>query len=115
MNIGEASKASGLTPKTIRYYELIGLVESQRQDNGYRDYNTSQVQTLKFIHRVRSLGFTVQECRDLLAVYQNKNSTDDDRKEVARILQARLEDIDAKLIELEKLRNTLKGLTETGL
>ena len=84
MNIGEAAKRSGLPPKTIRYYEEIGLVIADRADNGYRDYSDNLVHRLNFIHRSRDLGFSVEECRLLLSLYDN------DARESARDLLERV-------------------------
>ncbi len=109
MNIGQASAESGLTPKTIRYYESINLIVARRKDNGYRDYSTEQVQKLKFIQRARALGFSVQECRDLISIYDDQ---DRDEAQIEQILMARLQDIDAKLQELQRLRETLSRLTD---
>ena len=66
MNIGNASDKSGLPAKTIRYYEDIGLLKPDRADNGYRDYSMSDVHKLRFLQRSRGLGFSVEECRQLL-------------------------------------------------
>ncbi|TIX45406.1 MAG: MerR family transcriptional regulator, partial [Mesorhizobium sp.] len=72
MNIGSAAEKSGLPPKTIRYYEDIGLLRPDRADNGYRDYSTADVHRLRFLQRSRSLGFSVEECRQLLSLYRDK-------------------------------------------
>ena len=72
MNIGTASDKSGLPPKTIRYYEDIGLLKPGRAENGYRDYSMSDVHKLRFLQRSRGLGFSVEECRQLLALYEDK-------------------------------------------
>lgn len=66
MNIGHAAKATGLSVKTIRYYEDIGLVHAGRAANGYRDFNAQQIEQLKFVAQARHLGFGLDECRDLL-------------------------------------------------
>src|SRR3546814_19634419 len=73
MNIGAAAKRSGLPSKTIRYYEDIGLVTPLRRDNGFRDYADRDVHDLRFIARARGLGFTVEQCRHLLALYRDKD------------------------------------------
>lgn len=67
MNIGTAARQSGLPPKTIRYYEDIGLLTADRAANGYRDYSNEDVHRLRFVQRSRSLGFSVEECRQLLS------------------------------------------------
>ena len=73
MNIGLASEKSGLPSKTIRYYEDIGLLRPARTDNGYRDYSAADIHRLRFLQRSRSLGFSVDECRQLLSLYQDKD------------------------------------------
>ncbi|AYG60966.1 Cu(I)-responsive transcriptional regulator [Rhizobium jaguaris] len=107
MNIGEASGRSGLPAKTIRYYEDIGLVRPDRGDNGYRDYGSGDVHKLRFLHRSRSLGFSVDECRQLLALYEDKSRASADVKEIAT---SKLTEIDRKIRELTELRRTLEHL-----
>src|SRR5689334_12614780 len=71
VNIGQAAERSGLPAKTIRYYEQIGLIEKPaRRTSNYRDYDETDVQMLVFIQRARSLGFSIDDCRDLLALYR---------------------------------------------
>ncbi|MBB3456866.1 Cu(I)-responsive transcriptional regulator [Rhizobium sp. BK313] len=107
MNIGEASGRSGLPAKTIRYYEDIGLIRPDRSDNGYRDYSSDDVHKLRFLHRSRSLGFSVDECRQLLALYEDKSRASADVKEIAT---SKLTEIDRKIRELTELRRTLEHL-----
>ncbi len=72
MNISEAAKHCGLSPQTIRYYEQINLVTpARRKDNGYRDYRKQDLEQLNFLHRARETGFSIEECRELLDLYQN--------------------------------------------
>ena len=72
MNIGEASKHTGLQVKTIRYYEEIGLVRADRQANGYRDYAQNHLQKLLFLKRSRQFNFSLGECRQLLGLYEDE-------------------------------------------
>jgi len=72
MNIGDAAERSGLPAKTIRYYEDIRLLKPARGENGYRDYSNEDVHRLRFLQRSRSLGFSVEECRQLLSLYGDK-------------------------------------------
>ncbi|WP_136616216.1 MULTISPECIES: Cu(I)-responsive transcriptional regulator [Mesorhizobium] len=109
MNIGIASEKSGLPSNTIRYYEDIGLLSPARTDNGYRDYSMADVHRLRFLQRSRSLGFSVDECRELLSLYHDKERESADVKAIA---QARLIEIDRKIAELVGLRGLLHHLVE---
>ncbi len=110
MNIGAAAKRSGLTTKTIRFYEDIGLVPAAGRDpNGYRRYGEREVHRLGFVHRARSLGFTVEECRELLALYADRERASADVKALAL---ARIRDIERKIEELEAMKATLVHLAE---
>lgn len=112
MKIGVAAAQSELPAKTIRYYEEIGLVTPSRHDNGYRDYSPSDVRKLAFVQRSRNLGFSVDECRQLLALFEDKTRVSADVKAIA---QKKLDEIKRKLSELHKLEATLSGLVETCL
>ena len=107
MNIGHASEKSGLPAKTIRYYEDIGLLKPDRSDNGYRDYSMSDVHKLRFLQRSRGLGFSVEECRQLLALYEDKERASSDVKSIAR---TKLKEIERKITELRELQHTLQHL-----
>jgi MerR family transcriptional regulator, copper efflux regulator len=110
MNIGAAEHASGLPAKTIRYYEDIGLLVPARRDNGYRDYDPTDVHKLAFLKRSRGLGFTIEECRALMSLYEDRNRASADVKSLAH---AHLGRIEAKIIELRGLRDVLSHLVET--
>jgi len=107
MNIGTAAARSGLPAKTIRYYEEIGLLAPGRADNGYRDYSLSDVHRLRFLQRSRSLGFSVEECRQLLSLY---GDTHRESAEVKALAEAKLAEIDRKISELAELRAALNHL-----
>ena len=109
MNIGNAARRSGLPAKTIRYYEDIGLVRPHRSANGYRDFGEADLHKLVFLARARSLGFTIEDCRALLALYEDRRRTSADVKHVAEEHLARL---DRKLAELESMRQVLGQLVE---
>lgn len=110
MNIGDVSSLSGLPAKTIRYYEDIGLIAPQRGENGYRSFCESDLHKLTFIGRARALGFTIEDCRKLLALYE-----DDQREsaQVKQLAQMHLEKIDSKISELNSLRSTLANLVNS--
>lgn len=111
MNIGQAAEASGLPAKTIRYYEDIGLVPSPaRRDSGFRDYGDRDVHLLRFVARARSLGFTVEECRQLLALWQDQDRAAGD---VKRLTEERIALIDDKIAQLQDLRASLSHLARS--
>ncbi|SPJ26416.1 Cu(I)-responsive transcriptional regulator [Palleronia abyssalis] len=107
MNIKDASELTHVPAKTIRYYEDIGLIVPQRGPNGYRVFSDSDVNKLGFIGRARALGFTIEDCRTLVSLWE------DDRREsadVKRIAEDHLEAIDAKIAALHEIRETLDDL-----
>ena len=110
MNIGDAAERSGLPAKTIRYYEDIGLLKPDRAGNGYRDYSTADVHRLRFLQRARSLGFSVEECRQLLSLYGDTHRESADVKAIAT---AKLDDIDRKIRELTGLKEMLRQLVDS--
>ena len=110
MNIGEVARSTGLPAKTIRYYEEIDLVIPSRADNGYRDYASEDVHRLSFIQRARSLGFSIDECRMLLSLYDDKARASSDVKSLAL---SKITEVDRKIEELRALRATLKTLADT--
>ncbi len=110
MNIGEVAAETGITSKSIRYYESIGLIpEAHRTGGGYRQYSDKDVQTLHFIRRARNLGFTVGEVEELLSLYRDRNRASADVREIAI---KHITDLDKKVGELEGMRATLTHLVE---
>lgn len=107
MNIGEVSERSGLPTKTIRYYEDIGLIEPLRAANGYRQFRESDLHKLAFLGRARHMGFSIEDCRALLHLWEDRTRASSDVKKIAR---ERLAQIDRKLEELKEMRNTLAHL-----
>ena len=108
MNISAASKAAGLPVKTVRYYADIGLVKApSRSEAGYRTYDDASVRKLVFIRRSREFGFSIEECRELLGLYQDQERSS---AEVKRIASKRLEEIEKKQRELQFLHDELSHL-----
>ena len=108
MNIGKAAKLSNLTIKAVRYYDNIGLVRPQQNTvSGYRDYSNEEVAKLKFIGKARKFDFSINECRELLSLYEDKNRTS---KEVKRITLEKISQLDSKLRDLNDLKNELSFL-----
>ncbi|WP_271437522.1 MULTISPECIES: Cu(I)-responsive transcriptional regulator [Rhodobacterales] len=107
MNIGEVSDKSDLPPKTIRYYEDIGLVKPLRGPNGYRSFRESDMHKLAFLGRSRALGFTIEDCRNLLALWDDQDRASADVRAIAR---EHLEQIESKIADLNSIRDTLSHL-----
>ena len=84
MNIGEVAKMAELPIKTIRYYEEIGFIQPERSANGYRSFRVSDVHKLAFLGRARSLGFSIEDCRALLQLYENDTRASADVKQIAQ-------------------------------
>lgn len=110
MRIGESAERSGVSAKTIRYYEEIGLIlPARRAQNGYRLYSPEDVQTLRFINRARGLGFSVDDCVDLLALYRDRQRSSADVKSIA---QRNIGRIRQKIDELRTMETALETLVD---
>lgn len=108
MNIGEAARLSGVPAKTIRYYEDIGLIgAANRGANGYRDYSEADAELLRFIRHARAVGFGIEECRKLLALYRDPNRHSRDVKALA---EAKIAEIDRRIAEFQHMRAELAEL-----
>jgi len=110
VNIGQVAELSGLSAKTIRYYEDIGLVKPNRQSNGYRNYANRDLHCLRFLHRSRNLGFSIDECRKLLSLYGDTERASADVKALA---MSHVRNIEVKIHELDSLREILTHLIAT--
>ncbi|CAA7616895.1 Cu(I)-responsive transcriptional regulator [Magnetospirillum sp. SS-4] len=109
MNIGEAARRSGVSAKTIRYYESIGLIPAAGRTNaGYRAYTANEVETLRFVQRARSLGFSVDDVAGLLGLWRDRSRASADVKAIALNHVAAIE---RKIAELDSIRRTLIDLT----
>ena len=108
MNIGEASKASKVSAKMIRYYEQIGLIPpADRTDAGYRAYTQDDVHRLHFIRRARDRGFSVAEITDLLGLWNDKARQSAD---VKRLAQQHIAELDRRIESMLEMAGTLKAL-----
>lgn len=107
MNISDVARRTDLPPKTIRYYEEIGLIRPARDTNGYRAFADGDVHKLAFLGRARALGFSIEDCRTLLALYEDDARASAD---VKRVAQDHLDRIEEKLAQLRSMRDTLTHL-----
>ena len=108
MNIGQAAKASGVSAKMIRHYESLGLFpEATRTDAGYRQYGEKDLHTLRFIRQSRDLGFSLEQIRELLGLWQNRRRPS---RQVKALAQAHIEELEQKAQELLAMKSTLEHL-----
>lgn len=111
MNIGQASQASGVSAKMIRYYEEIGLIpKASRLGSGYRDYGEADLHRLRFIRRARDLGFTVEQIEGLLGLWGDRSRASADVKALAL---GHVEELRRKRAEIEGMIATLEGLARS--
>ena len=110
MNIGKASKLLELTVKAVRYYDNIGLVKPhQNISSGYREYNEEDVLKLKFVGKARKFNFSIDECRELLSLYENKSRPS---KDVKKLTLEKISQIEEKLKQLQNLKDELTYLAD---
>ena len=108
MNIGEASKASGVSVKMIRYYEQIKLITpAHRTESSYRTYTDNDVHTLRFIRRARDLGFSVEQMKTLLALWRDRSRASADVKSLAL---EHIAELDRKAAAIAAMTKTLRHL-----
>ena len=111
MNIGKAAELAGLTVKTVRHYADIQVVIPEKNDKtGYRKFSSADVAKLQFIGKARRFGFSVQECRELLALYEDTKRSS---REVKALTLMKIAEIDHKLQELKSLRSQLTDLASS--
>jgi MerR family copper efflux transcriptional regulator len=108
MNIGEAARASGVSAKMIRHYESVDLFpEAHRTEAGYRQYADKDINTLRFIRQSRDLGFSIEQIRELLGLWQNRKRPS---RLVKALAQAHIDELDQKLKDLQAMKATLAHL-----
>ena len=108
MNIGKAAQLSGLTVKAVRYYSDIGIIKPNVSvDTGYRDFSDTDLAKLQFVAKARKFNFSLDDCRELLALYEN---TERSSREVKALTLEKIAEIDTKLTELNMLRDQLSRL-----
>lgn len=111
--IGEIAERVGLTERTIRYYEELGLLSSvQRVEGGRRVYTDDDVRRLRFIQKLKALGLSLQEMLELERMYQRQRSNRDVLPRLMELLDAHLATITERIGELEGLRDEIRSYRE---
>lgn len=111
--IGELASRVGLTERTIRYYEELGLLESvKRLDGGTRVYTDDDIRRLKFIRKLKTLGLSLQEMLELERMYARQRSNRNVLPRLTELLDAHLTTITEKIGELEALRDEIRSYRE---
>ena len=110
MQIGEASRLTGVSAKMIRHYESIGLIpNADRRDSKYRDYSHHDIHRLGFIRRARDLGFSMDEIRDLLRLWSDQERSSAD---VKALTLGHVAELEKRIGLLQEMRDTLSHLAE---
>ena len=114
MNISQAARQSGLSAKTIRYYEDIQLIApAARGDNGYRQYDRRSVEQLRFLARARDVGFDLEESRQLMELQRDRSRQSRHARDLvmekSQKLQSRIEQLVAMQKELLAMASRCKG------
>lgn len=110
MTIRDAAAASGLPAKTIRFYEEIGLITPRRSANGYRVFSEKDLYILSFLARARGLGFTLDDCRELLSLWEDESRASAD---VRALAERHIAALDRKIEEIQAMRATLAELVSS--
>lgn len=111
MTIGALSEAAGVNVSTVRYYERRGIIpEPPRTASGYRQYGEDVVTRIRFIRRAQDLGFTLEEIDDLLALRVADPAA---CEAVGATTRAKLDSVESKIRELERLRSILRALVRS--
>lgn len=108
LSIGQASAATGLSPRTVRYYEELGLLPGiRRRESGRRVFGADEIERLRFIGRLKQLGLSLAEIKDLSAIYALAGSTQAMLEHLEELLAQHLRDVEGRLDELGRLRDEL--------
>ena len=110
MNISQAAKSSGLPARTIRYYESLGLTRAAPRDgNGYRRYDQRHLGELRLLHRLREVGFSLEECRQVVALYRDQHRRS---HQVRGLVLEKCEVMELRIGQLRSMQQVLQGLAQ---
>ena len=107
MSIQQVAKKLNITTRTIRHYEDLGIIKSDRLENNYRVYDEKNYDKLKFLVRARNLGFSLKECKELIKLFENNTRQSSLVREIAK---KKLNDLKLQIKELDNLKISLEWL-----
>ena len=108
MNIGAAARAAGVSAKTIRHYEEIGLLANvSRSASGYRTYSAQEVHTLRFVRQARNLGFSTSQIAELLSLWRDQRRPS---RKVKTLALAHIAGLDERIRQLNSMKDALSML-----
>ena len=111
MTIGDAAQAAGVTTKMIRHYESLGLIaQASRSDGGYRQYGPRDVGVLRFIRQSRSMGFSIKQIEQLLALWSDSTR---ESREVMALARGHIAELDRKMAEMAEMKTALQQIADT--
>ncbi len=111
MQIGEASRETGVPPKTLRYYEDIGLVQPERTESGYRLYGSRELERIHFVLRAKQLGFTLNQISDVMALREDDIEP---CEHVASLIESRLAEIETRMRNLAEMKIELEAVRDSN-
>lgn len=110
LTIGQVAKLADVGVETIRFYERQGLMlQPARKESGYRQFSEDAVARIRFIKRAKELGFSLKEVRELLDIQENPEAS---RADVKQHAETKLQDIEAKIRDLQRMKKALKEVTD---
>lgn len=110
LTIGKLAKACEVNIDTVRYYERVGLIlPEERTGAGYRVYDQESIRRLQFIKRAQSLGFTLEEIKQLQGLSEKSNT---DCADIRNVAQAKIKDIEHRMHDLNQMKESLQKLAK---
>jgi DNA-binding transcriptional MerR regulator len=110
MRIGELARQAGVTTKTVRYYESVGLLDAQRLSNGYRDYNDRDVRIVQEVRTLKSLGIPAEQSRPFLDCLVAGHGRGDDCPDSVATYRAAIDEFDDRIADLTARREAIAAL-----
>ena len=115
MRIGELSRQAGVSPRTLRHYESLGLLPAARASNGYRSYDADDLHAVREIRTLVELGFSLEETRPFLECLRAGNADSGSCPDSLAVYRRKLDEVDAYLATLTRIRAALEESLDAAL